>query len=185
VSIEAGRLGLLRKSFVLLVLALGPGCDRAVVDSSKDYFERLLAGVRGAKADSSGLAAGVELAGIPHVEPSPTEPSGNVITVPDLPLAAAVRPEDCAERAGPRRTLEPSSLKVKGTIIGGRGPVAMMVDGYHRSQVVRRGEYVGTHCARVVDISADWVSIETMVSDANGISRPRATRIYVTDQAGQ
>ncbi len=94
-------------------------------------------------------------AGPPAVAPLPPVP-------PALPPVASrrvsPREQECAQLAGPRRSLEMNVVSVFGTIVSGQNSTAVMAD-KSREQAVRLGDFIGSHCWRVSDIAEDFVSV--------------------------
>lgn len=95
------------------------------------------------------------------------------------PASSTPAEEECARLAGPRRSIEASTLRVRATILGDHNGNALISGNSRQDQVVRVGEYIGTHCWRVNHLEMDSISIEMA---PHGGSAQHTARIHVDDR---
>jgi hypothetical protein len=112
-----------------------------------------------------------------HTEPVPAEPLGMVVA----PVLQERRPADCSNAEGSHRDLDPSSLRVKATIVGRRRKVALMSAPSGHTRTVRVGDYLGSNCWRVSEIRSEYVVIARAPDPAAQSQRLVTARLRVND----
>jgi hypothetical protein len=113
-----------------------------------------------------------------HNEPTPTEASSAEVLASEGRRRGRIG--RCSAAAGSRVVLEPTTLHVRGTILGFSGRVALMQAGHDTPQAVRVGDYLGSQCWRVSRIESESVALE-LVPEPGDTSRLRTARLYIND----
>lgn len=67
-------------------------------------------------------------------------------------------------------------MRVRGTLSAERNSTAVMADSREREEVVKVGDYVGSHCWKVSSIDMDSVTLV----NAEATSGPHSMRVPVT-----
>ena len=113
-----------------------------------------------------------------HNEPTPTEASSAEVLASEGHRRG--RLGRCSAAAGSRVVLEPTTLRLRGTILGLNGRVALMQTSHDAPQAVRVGDYLGSQCWRVSRIESESTALE-LVPEPGDNSRLRTARLYIND----
>ena len=114
----------------------------------------------------------------PEPEAEPSTPDAVEEKVAGEYLALPRNAEDCVARGKAHQFIETTNVHVTGTIVGeGQASVAMANDGTHPDEVLRVGEYVGSHCWRVREIAHDYLLLEQPYRDAAGTAQARTLQV--------